>query len=50
MNNIYGKETRIASRKGQHDKVRRTKKHASLKHLTRAQETRHWRKEATQYR
>lgn len=48
--NIYGKESRIKVRKGAHDNVRRTKKHASLKHTSRAQQKQHWRKELNEYR
>lgn len=47
---IYGKETRINVRKGTDQKVRRTKRHASLKHDSRAKQKHSFRKELQFYR
>ena len=43
----FDKVTRIKARKGHHSKVRKTKRHASLKHASRAQEKRTGAKKST---
>lgn len=47
--NIYGKEVRLKVRKGDGHKVRRTKRHASLKHDSRAKQKHSFRRELSSF-